>query len=217
MDINSPGMLDTFDGSKPYLVNSKTIQNIESRLNVPERDPDNRVVNGINSFYREYIEPNLFPLIVIGLLAIYLIIKYIIKKDKELKKKEEEEKNNDEEEDDDAAIQKVLNVTYSQTQKKKKKKKKRKNVEKKATDKEKVDEVSLTDTDDFLSTESDNSEISENTDDMRKSIMMNTYKSIPGYVIPGPIQGGMQTDNVFRNQEPSVDINSMTQLIFGNN
>lgn len=77
--------LDTFDGSKPNLVSTRIIKDINTKLNVDHKfiDNGNRVIYGIGSFYDNYIVPNLFPLIVIALLAIYLTIRYIIKKDRE--------------------------------------------------------------------------------------------------------------------------------------
>jgi hypothetical protein len=83
---------DTFDGSKPNLISSKTIKDIESKLDFPENDEGNRVLNGLGSFYTNYIAPNMFPLIVIGLLVVYLILKYVLKKDREEREDEEDEK-----------------------------------------------------------------------------------------------------------------------------
>lgn len=79
--------MDTFDGSVPNLVSSKTLKDIESRLDnsLTHTPSSNKVINGLGEFYSNYISPNLFPLIVIGLLVLYLTIKYIIKRDKEEK------------------------------------------------------------------------------------------------------------------------------------
>lgn len=86
--------LDTFDGSNPNLVSSKTLKDIETKLNVPNNnDNSNRMINGIGAFYNEYIAPNLFPLIVISLLIIYLTIKYVLKRDREEKEDREDEQN----------------------------------------------------------------------------------------------------------------------------
>jgi hypothetical protein len=74
---------DTFDGSKPNLINNQTLKDIESRLNIPINDNGNKVINGLGTFYNEYISPNLFPLIVVSLLIIYLTIKYVLKRDRE--------------------------------------------------------------------------------------------------------------------------------------
>jgi hypothetical protein len=85
--------MDTFDGSKPNLISSKTLKDIESKLDTQGIDEGNRVLNGLGSFYDNYISPNMFPLIVIMLLVIYLTIKYILKKDREEREDEEEEIN----------------------------------------------------------------------------------------------------------------------------
>lgn len=87
--------LDTFDGSKPNLINSKTIKDIETKLNTTNNNNGgNKMINGIGVFYNEYIAPNLFPLIVISLLIIYLTIKYVLKRDRE--EREEIEETEDE-------------------------------------------------------------------------------------------------------------------------
>jgi hypothetical protein len=77
--------MDTFDGSKPNLISSKTLKDIESNLDIPGITESNKVINGLGTFYENYILPNMFPLIVIFLLILYLTIKYIIKKDREEK------------------------------------------------------------------------------------------------------------------------------------
>jgi large-conductance mechanosensitive channel len=79
----------TFDGSKPNLISNKTIKDIESRLDIPFNE-ENKVIIGIGSFYNNYILPNMFPIIVISLLALYLTIKYVLKKDREEKDEEDE-------------------------------------------------------------------------------------------------------------------------------
>jgi uncharacterized membrane protein len=84
----------TFDGSKPNLISKKTIKDIESMLNLPDLyKNDNKLnVNNIGSFYDNYILPNLFPIIVIFILVIYLSIKYVLKNKKEAKKMAEKAK-----------------------------------------------------------------------------------------------------------------------------
>jgi hypothetical protein len=79
-------MMDTFDGSLPNLISAKTIKDIEAPLsNLSDNVEGNKVINGLGNFYSNYISPNLFPLIVIGLLVLYLTIKYVLKKDREEK------------------------------------------------------------------------------------------------------------------------------------
>ena len=89
-------VFDTFDGSKPNLISSRTLKDIETKLNVPDNvDNSSKVLNGIGNFYNEYIVPNFFPIIVISLFIIYLIIRYILKRDREerdIREEEEEEK-----------------------------------------------------------------------------------------------------------------------------
>jgi len=93
-------MLGTFDGSTPNLISSRTLKDIETKLNVPDTvDNGNRVFNGIGHFYNEYILPNLFALIVVSLLIIYLAIRYILKRDREEKGEEKNEEKDEEDED----------------------------------------------------------------------------------------------------------------------
>src|SRR5277367_3420093 len=84
--------MDTFDGSRPDLISNKTIKDIEAKLDNSEGEEGNRVINGLGFFYSEYIAPNMFPIIVIFLLILYLTIKYILKKDREEREEDEEEK-----------------------------------------------------------------------------------------------------------------------------
>lgn len=84
--------METFDGSVPNLISKRTLEDIDSYLNVPYKDSENKVINGLGAFYNNYISPNLFPIIVISLLVIYLSIKYVLKKDREEKETIEEEK-----------------------------------------------------------------------------------------------------------------------------
>lgn len=85
--------VDTFDGSRPILVSLDTIRDIEGRLNVPFNGDENRVLNGLSHFMDEYIFPNMFPIIVISILCIYLLIKYILKQDREEKEETEKKEN----------------------------------------------------------------------------------------------------------------------------
>lgn len=86
-------VFDTFDGSKPNLVSSRTLKDIEIKLNVPDNiDNSNKVFNSIGTFYSDYIMPNLFPLIVISLFIIYLAIRYVLKRDQEERDEVETEK-----------------------------------------------------------------------------------------------------------------------------
>ena len=48
---------------------------------------DNTWQNNMGHFYTNYVQPNLFPIIVIALMAIYLAIRYILKENKTKRKK----------------------------------------------------------------------------------------------------------------------------------
>jgi hypothetical protein len=75
--------MEPFNGNTPNLINNKILKDIELDLTIPFEDKSNNMINGIGTFYLNYIESNLFPLIVISLLILYLTIKYILKRDRE--------------------------------------------------------------------------------------------------------------------------------------
>lgn len=75
---NMTNINKTFDGSVPDLVNSKILNDINAELNIQPID-ENKIINGMGYVYTEFISPNLFPIIVVCLLFLYLAIKYTIK------------------------------------------------------------------------------------------------------------------------------------------
>lgn len=86
-------LLEPFEGVQPNLISKKILNEIENKINTPIIN-NNYVIKGIGSFYNEYILPNMFPLIMLSILCIYLVIKYILKKDKEQKKQKKQVKQN---------------------------------------------------------------------------------------------------------------------------
>lgn len=76
-------IFDTFEGTQPNLISKTTIKELEDTLGLNNNIDNERMLNGIGSFYDNYIAPNLFPIIVICLLILYLTIKYVIKRDKD--------------------------------------------------------------------------------------------------------------------------------------
>jgi hypothetical protein len=93
---------NTFDKSHPALVDSQTIQDIENKLNVPfDQNDGNRVLHGLGNFYTEYVQPNMFPIIVILIMCLYLFIKYVLKQDRE-EKEHKKRKHSDQSEDSDS-------------------------------------------------------------------------------------------------------------------
>ena len=65
----------TFDvvDSQPNLVNSDAIQNVEKLIVCHNVDTS-------KNFYNEYIIPNILPLIFLGIITLFLLLKYILKK-----------------------------------------------------------------------------------------------------------------------------------------
>lgn len=77
--------MEFFSGSAPELVSNKLLKEIDKGLRVP----NNTVIDSkmsIASFYIDYIQPNLFPIIVLSIVGIYLIIKYVLKQDTDEKR-----------------------------------------------------------------------------------------------------------------------------------
>lgn len=68
----------------PNLISEKAIKDIGNFYQIPDTDTGVQdVIHGMSYFYNQYVQPNLFPLLVILFLIIYLMIKYIIKQEKE--------------------------------------------------------------------------------------------------------------------------------------
>jgi F0F1-type ATP synthase assembly protein I len=101
--------MDTFDGSKPDLISNKILKDIESKLDTPGIEEGNKVLNGLGAFYENYILPNMFPLIVIMLLILYLTIKYVLKKDREENEADTETEKEDYDEDDEMYKKIIMN------------------------------------------------------------------------------------------------------------
>ena len=78
-----------FSGTRPVLINSKVLKDINKPLIIPE-STDPTWGQSIGGIYCDYIRPNMFALLVVLLISLYLFIKYLIKldKDNKIKKKE---------------------------------------------------------------------------------------------------------------------------------
>lgn len=81
-----------FSGSNPSLISSKMLKDINKELEftIPEGPTWNQSIGG---FYKNYIRPNTFPIMVCVLLGLFLFIKYLIKKDKDSKNKKHRRKH----------------------------------------------------------------------------------------------------------------------------
>lgn len=201
--------MDTFDGSKPNLISSKTLKDIEFKLDTQSPDEGNRVLNGLGSFYENYVSPNMFPIIVIVLLILYLTIKYILKKDREEKEEEEEEKSAKRE----RIKKKMVNVDPDEVLK---------NTGENIGKKKQKEDVDISDmiSDDYLLTDDDSMDENENNDKHQQSGLSNL----------DPLQltqGDMMLDNnmlgmsqydvgeILQGRDTMYDMNKAAALIFG--
>src|SRR5690606_27212258 len=90
-------IMDTFDGSMPNLISDRLLENIDSKLNnistidiLPNQNK--KMMNGVSFFYTNFVKPNLFFIIMIGILILFLVFRYIRKVDRDSKKKEKPKK-----------------------------------------------------------------------------------------------------------------------------
>jgi len=97
--------MEFYSKTKPELVSSKIINNINKMFG--EYKGVNTWQDNMGHFYTNYIQPNLFPIIIFVLLAVYLTMRYMLKETKKKVKKrkpveepvqEEKEVDNHEEE-----------------------------------------------------------------------------------------------------------------------
>ena len=74
--------MNTFHGIDPQLITNTTLNELEAMLNIEAPTQRNKIFNGLGNFYSNYIVPNLFSIIVIVAFATYLIINYVINREK---------------------------------------------------------------------------------------------------------------------------------------
>lgn len=206
--------MDTFDGSKPNLISSKTLKDIESKLDTQGIDEGNRVLNGLGSFYENYISPNMFPLIVIMLLALYLTIKYVLKKDREEREEIEEEKNIKR----NRVKKQMVNVDPDEVLRDKNNKTKKKEAE-----------ISDMISDDYLLSDEDSDSYDdqeEDKSDRRKKIQSNDpMGTLPGMLpgmlpsmLPGSDMMSMsqyEMGTMLQNRDTAYDMDKAAALVFG--
>jgi hypothetical protein len=77
--------MNVYSNTKPSLVSNKTLKNLGKKFKVAQTD-QTHWNESVGNFYEDYIQPNLFALIVMGLLAIFLTIRYVLKMDDNKKK-----------------------------------------------------------------------------------------------------------------------------------
>lgn len=71
---------------RPLLVNNKVMKDIDKLMDVPD-DITPTWKDSMGNLYCDYIQPNIFPIMVFILIGLYLFIRYLIKKDREQKRK----------------------------------------------------------------------------------------------------------------------------------
>jgi len=73
---------DFFSGAKPSLISSKMLKDINKHLEFSASDGPTWG-QSVGGFYENYIKPNIFPIVIFAVFAIFLLIRYLIKKDKD--------------------------------------------------------------------------------------------------------------------------------------
>lgn len=69
--------MDFFSGSQPNLITNQTLEKMENMLKSSPNDVKNvKLADNLNTFYENYISPNLFFFILFTILAIYLYYRY---------------------------------------------------------------------------------------------------------------------------------------------
>lgn len=69
--------MDFFSGSQPNLITNQTMEKMENMLKFSPNDVKNiKLADNLNTFYENYISPNLFFFILFTILAIYLYYRY---------------------------------------------------------------------------------------------------------------------------------------------
>uniref|UniRef100_A0A6C0E096 Uncharacterized protein n=1 Tax=viral metagenome TaxID=1070528 RepID=A0A6C0E096_9ZZZZ len=112
--------MNTFHGIDPQLITNTTLNELEASLNIEAPTQRNKIFNGLGNFYSNYIAPNLFSIIVIVAFATYLIINYVINKEKITKrvvvKHIKEEDEDDEDDIDEDNISNYISDDYLLTE-----------------------------------------------------------------------------------------------------
>lgn len=148
--------MDFFTNSKPNLISNNILQDISNQFGNGSSIKDIKLHDGINKFYENYIQPNLFYIILLFIFLLFLYWKY------ELKNTENFANNNVNHID-----QKIID-TYIEKQYKHRKKRKHKN--KKITHKQLIPTL----VDEYLNNNIDVQNISdEYLDDLISSIEIN--------------------------------------------
>ncbi len=69
--------MDVFAGNNPDLINNTLINDIEAGLS--NNNERHKLVEALRNFYENFVQCNMFPIIVVSFLCFYLFIKYLLK------------------------------------------------------------------------------------------------------------------------------------------
>jgi hypothetical protein len=75
--------MDYFSGANPDLISNKSLKELNMTLAKPTVIEHPTLTSNLSGFYSDYIQPNIFPIIVFVLISVYLFIKYVLKRDKD--------------------------------------------------------------------------------------------------------------------------------------
>jgi len=75
--------MEYFSGVQPDLISGKSLKDLNTTLLKPVPNIQPVWKENVSGFYNNYVAPNVFPIIMIVLVGIFLLIKYIMKNEKE--------------------------------------------------------------------------------------------------------------------------------------
>ncbi|ARF09288.1 hypothetical protein Catovirus_2_237 [Catovirus CTV1] len=78
--------MDFFSGSVPNLISNRSIKNMENMIKKVNPVKETSILDIFGSFYVNYIEPNMFVIIMFIILTLFLIYKYYTKEEPDIKK-----------------------------------------------------------------------------------------------------------------------------------
>ena len=83
---------DFFSGAKPSLISSKMLKDINKHLEFSASEGPTWG-QSFGGFYENYVKPNVLPIAIFIIFAVFLIIRYLIKKDKDKYRKHKKNKH----------------------------------------------------------------------------------------------------------------------------
>lgn len=111
-----------FSGSTPNLINKNALESLNKIFDSNINNIETPTGEHLFKIYEEYVKPNLFALIIIAIISLFLFIRYIIKKYNETIDNDDEISNQDSDSDSDLLLienkknvhQNILNLNNNQ-------------------------------------------------------------------------------------------------------